>query len=155
MESTNKKIKSNGNKNIISYNNCNFVVKELNKIDVIEPKISKVEDIPELKPDIIQVGNLIKINASILKKVLGKNNYKKFSKQIRDGSTPQETYNRFGIIELKILATVILNNMELDIENKNKLNNVINDQKIQNNKSNIKNLMDSIISDIYNKKISN
>lgn len=137
----NENINSNGNKNIINYNHCNFIIKE-------------IENIPELEPNIFKEQPLVKINSSILKKVLGNNNYKKFVNHIKEKSNPQQTYNKFGIKELKILALIILNNLELNIDNKTKLNNIITDSKVQNNKSNIKILMDSVITDLYNKKIT-
>ena len=144
----NVNLNSDGNKNIIKYENCSFVITESNK-SLPENKI-----IPELKPFVLKNEkneDILKINSSILKKILGKNNYKIFKKQIKIGETvPQETYNKFGIVELKILARFILNNLDISIENQDKLISIIKDTKIQNNKSNIKNLLDNVIIDIYN-----
>jgi hypothetical protein len=91
-----------------------------------------------------------KINASVLKKVLGKN-YKTFITRIREESKtkPQETYDKMGIKELKTLANIMTENLQLSDENRGILTNVINDKKVQGNKSLIKTLMDSVINSLY------
>lgn len=90
-----------------------------------------------------------KISAATLKNVLGKPLYKQFITKIREGDRkPQETYDKFGIRELKILANIMTDNLDLSVPNRDILTNVINDKKVQGNKSLIKNLMDSVINSL-------
>jgi hypothetical protein len=95
----------------------------------------------------------MKINASVLKQVLGKDRYRDFintNKQRAEqkGTTPQESYPKFGIPDLKLLSEYLLE-LNPDEANTRTLNLVINDKKIQGNKGIIKTLMDSVIGSMY------
>lgn len=89
-----------------------------------------------------------KINASVLKNVLKKDLYKQFLTEIKQGGKPQETYDKYGIRELKILATIMINNLDLPMNARSNLNTIINDTRIQGNKKTIKDLMDSTINSL-------
>jgi hypothetical protein len=96
----------------------------------------------------------MKINASVLKQVLGKDRYRDFINTNREraeqqkGSKPQEVYDKMGISDLKLLAEYVLE-LNPDEANTRTLNLVINNPNIQGNKGIIKTFMDSVIGSIY------
>lgn len=97
------------------------------------------------------------ITAGTLKDILGRDAYKEFRDELvvyRETkgitSKPQESYNKLGIEDYRILAQKILSNVaDLSDVNRRMLNDIVNDRRIQGNKVITKTMIDSVITNIY------
>lgn len=97
------------------------------------------------------------ITAGTLKELLGRDAYKEFRDELlvyrqEKGITskPQESYNKLGIEDYRILAQKILSTVQnLSDVNTRMLNDIVNDRRIQGNKVLTKTMIDSVITNIY------
>jgi hypothetical protein len=94
-----------------------------------------------------------KIVLKQIKDLLGKENYKEFKRLAKEdadkrGRKIQDVYDKYGIVELKILAQVMKDNLDLSADNDAKLTQIIQDKRKQGNKATLKGLMDSVIRSI-------
>jgi hypothetical protein len=117
---------------------------------ILEPPILEPPPVEPPPPENVRM----KINAGVLKQILGKDRYRDFINTNREraeqqkASKPQEVFDKFGIPDLKLLAEYLLE-LNPDEANTRTLNLVINDPKIQGNKGIIKTLMDGVIGSMY------
>ena len=125
------------------------------QFDEPEPPILEppAEQPPREQPPPPPADVRMKINASVLKQILGKDKYRDFINTNREraeqkGTKPQESYDKFGIPDLKLLAEYLLE-LNPDEANTRTLNLIINDPKIQGNKNVIKTLVDGAIGSMY------
>ena len=91
-----------------------------------------------------------KIVLAQIKNLLGKDNYKEFKRLAkadadRRGRKIQDVYDKYGIVELKLLAQVMKDKLDLSADNDAKLTQIIEDRRKQGNKATLKGLMDSVI----------
>lgn len=91
-----------------------------------------------------------KIVLAEIKNLLGKQNYKEFKQLAKEdadrrGRKIQDVYDKYGIIELKLLAQVMKDKLDLSADNDAKLTQIIEDKRKQGNKAALKGLMDSVV----------